>query len=158
MTTLEESRAQIDRIDRELTRLIKERMQTAGDIAAYKKEHGLPVLDASRERSKLRQIAGMTDEPYRDDILQLYGVILELSKSFQSRILGTDDSLVQKIRKAIEETPQLFLPTRPWPARGLKDPTPRSPATAWSAMRTSCIFPASMQCFPQWKKDCAAMG
>ena len=95
MTTLEESRTQIDRIDRELTRLIQERMQTAGDIAAYKKEHGLPVLDASRERSKLRQIAGMTDEPYRDDILQLYGVILELSKSFQSRILGTDDSLAE---------------------------------------------------------------
>ena len=34
MTTLEESRTQIDRIDREHIRLIKERMQTAGDIAA----------------------------------------------------------------------------------------------------------------------------
>lgn len=108
MITLEESRTQIDRIDRELTRLMEERMRTAGDIAAYKKEHGLPVLDASRERSKLRQIAGMTDELYRDDILQLYGVILELSKSFQSRILGTDDSLVQKIRQSIENTAQLF--------------------------------------------------
>ena len=44
---LSDYRAQIDRIDTELLRLFAERMQTAAGIAAYKKSHGLPVLDLS---------------------------------------------------------------------------------------------------------------
>ena len=108
MNMLEENRVNIDRIDMELTHLIEERMETAGQIAAYKKEHGLPVLDAARERSKLLQVAGMSGDLFRDDILQLYGVILELSRSYQNRILGTDSGLVEKIRQAVRETPQMF--------------------------------------------------
>ena len=108
MNTLEESRIQIDRIDRELTHLIEERMETAGEIAAYKKENGLAVLDPSRERSKLRQIADMSDDRFRDDILQLYGVILELSRGYQNRILGTETGLVEEMQAAVRDTPQLF--------------------------------------------------
>ena len=52
---LSDYRAQIDRIDAELLRLFAERMQTAAGIAAYKKSHGLPVLDAGREREKSRR-------------------------------------------------------------------------------------------------------
>ena len=53
---LSDYRAQIDRIDAELLQLFAERMQTAAGIAAYKKSHGLPVLDAGRESEKLAQI------------------------------------------------------------------------------------------------------
>ena len=53
---LSDYRAQIDRIDAELLQLFAERMQTAAGIAAYKKSHGLPVLDAGREREKLDSI------------------------------------------------------------------------------------------------------
>ena len=47
---LKEAREQIDRIDRQLTDLFVERMQVAQQVAAYKREHGLPVLDRERER------------------------------------------------------------------------------------------------------------
>ena len=51
---LSDYRAQIDRIDAELLRLFAERMQTAAGIAAYKKEHALPVL---RPRGRLLRSA-----------------------------------------------------------------------------------------------------
>ena len=92
MKTLEECRSRIDEIDRQLVRLFEARMEVAGDVAAYKKEHGLAVLDASREEIKLQQITEMTDERFRDDILQLYRVILDLSKSYQNRLLGMDSN------------------------------------------------------------------
>ena len=50
---LSDYRNQIDHIDKELIRLFAERMDVAAEIAAYKKEHGLAVLDPARERAKL---------------------------------------------------------------------------------------------------------
>ena len=47
---LEGCREGIDRINREMSELFCERMRLAGEIAAYKKENGLPVLDPRRER------------------------------------------------------------------------------------------------------------
>ena len=108
MKTLEECRNDIDRIDRDLTRLFAQRMETAGDIAAYKKEHDLPVLDAARERSKLRAIAEMAPEEFREDTLQLYALIMELSRGYQNRVLGTGSELVKQIQDAVASTPQLF--------------------------------------------------
>ena len=53
---LEQSRKTIDEIDSQLTKLFAERMSCAAEIAAYKKENNLPVLDAGRERQKLAAI------------------------------------------------------------------------------------------------------
>ena len=55
---LKDYRVQMDDIDNQLIDLFRKRMETAGAIAAYKKEHGLPVLDAGREREKMRTPAG----------------------------------------------------------------------------------------------------
>ena len=41
--TLEESRAEIASIDRDMAVLFERRMTVAKEIAAWKKEHGLPV-------------------------------------------------------------------------------------------------------------------
>ena len=51
---LSDYRVQIDRIDRQLVELFAQRMETAAGIAAYKKEHGLPVLDPIREIRSFR--------------------------------------------------------------------------------------------------------
>ena len=75
---LSDYRAQIDQIDEELVRLISERMDVSAGVAAYKKEHGLPVLDAKREREKLLKIAGMTAEDYRQYTVSLFDLLMEL--------------------------------------------------------------------------------
>ena len=105
---LEELRARIDGIDAELIRLFSQRMDAAAEIAAYKKEHGLPVLDARRERDKLRQAEELAPEELRDYTASLYALLFELSRGYQNRILGRETELTRQIRTALEDTPRLF--------------------------------------------------
>ena len=105
---LSELREKIDMIDSELVRLVSERMMVAGDIAAYKREHEMPVLDARREREKLAQIADSSPENLKAYMRVLYSLIFELSRSYQSSLVCTESSLWQQITSAIEETPHLF--------------------------------------------------
>lgn len=51
MDLLKEARAEIGEIDREMAALFTRRMAAAARVAAYKKEHGLPVLNAAREQT-----------------------------------------------------------------------------------------------------------
>ena len=111
MMDLSEYRTKIDEIDRQLVALFTERMAMAADIAAYKKAHHLPVLDAARERQKLRQIAELAPAALQNETQTLYRLLFALSRSYQSRLLGPVSSLPAEIEKAISDTPQLF-PTR----------------------------------------------
>jgi len=77
---LHDYRKQIDRIDSELLPLFKERMDVVRQVALYKKEHGLPILDAAREQEKLTSI----DCPYTR---KLYTMLFELSREYQRGIL-----------------------------------------------------------------------
>ena len=105
---LNDYRKRIDKIDEQLLALFVRRMETAGDIAAYKKANGLRVLDMRREKEKLREIADKTPEELREYALSLYSLIFELSRSRQGRLLGTTGELPERIARAIEETPRLF--------------------------------------------------
>ena len=53
MNKLEKCRLKIDAIDNEIIRLYEERMKAVKDIAEYKIENGLEVLDSSREKTML---------------------------------------------------------------------------------------------------------
>lgn len=84
---LSDYRNQIDHIDKELIRLFAERMDVAAEIAAYKKEHGLAVLDPARERAKLLDVAEQTPEALQEYAVSLYSLLFELSRSYQNRLL-----------------------------------------------------------------------
>ena len=58
MADLGDLRERIDRIDRELVRLLAERAEVAGKIGARKRETGEAALDAARERDLLERLAG----------------------------------------------------------------------------------------------------
>lgn len=105
---LNDYRKQIDDIDRQLLALFGQRMEVAAAIAAYKKEHGLPVLDGKREREKLLDVAAKTPDDLKDYAVSLYSLLFELSRSHQTRMLGTNTALTEQIARAIENTPKLF--------------------------------------------------
>ena len=105
---LNDYRRQIDEIDRQLLALFGQRMEVAAAIAAYKKEHGLPVLDGKREREKLLDVAAKTPDDLKDYAVSLYSLLFELSRSHQTRMLGTNTALTEQIARAIENTPKLF--------------------------------------------------
>ncbi len=84
---LDELRLQIDAVDTELIRLFEKRMRVAADIARYKQENHLPVLDASREEVKLNDVASKLPEDLQDYSRALYKELFALSRDHQSRLL-----------------------------------------------------------------------
>ena len=70
---LKELRGKIDSIDAQLVDLFKQRMAVSRDIAAYKKEHSLPTLDAGRERALLALDMVGLKEKYKHKPSELSG-------------------------------------------------------------------------------------
>lgn len=105
---MEECRKKIDVIDQDLVRLFVDRMKTTQDIAAYKKENKLPILDPARERAKLDAVEAMAGSDMADYTGRLYQTIFDLSKSYQRRVNRTHSALRDKVQEAMADTPQAF--------------------------------------------------
>ena len=105
---LKECRREIDIIDEQILDLFARRMDVSAQVAAYKKEHGLPVLDAAREREKLNEVLQKSPEGIGEYAVGLFSLIMDLSRSSQNRLLGTDTELTRQITEAVETTPRLF--------------------------------------------------
>ena len=61
MLDLSESRAQIDVIDKEITRLFQKRIDVCRDVAAYKIQNNKKVLDKTRENQKLEALSKLAE-------------------------------------------------------------------------------------------------
>ena len=105
---LNELRNQIDDIDRELVELFKRRMGVSSLVAEYKRQTGMNVLDASRERALISKVSELAGEEFEEYTRTLYATILDLSRSYQHKRLGNSSRLYDEISDAIENTPKLF--------------------------------------------------
>ncbi len=105
---LSEYRKKIDEIDAELLALFTKRMDVAAEIAEYKQEKRLPVLDLKREKQKLHEIEEQSREELSDYSFTLFSVLMELSRSRQNRILHRDSPETAAIETALRDTPPLF--------------------------------------------------
>ncbi|MGI5873846.1 MAG: bifunctional chorismate mutase/prephenate dehydratase [Bacillota bacterium] len=105
---LQELRERIDDIDEELLSVFAERMKVSAEIARVKREQGLPVRDAARERQILAEIGEKTEGELREYAMTLFSSLFDLSSGYQSVLLDGDTSLTDEIRRAIEKTPPLF--------------------------------------------------
>ena len=105
---LKDYRQEIDAIDDQLVELFRRRMEVAAEIAAYKKEKCLPVLDAGREREKIKDLTGKMPPELRNYTSVLYSSLFELSRSYQNRQLQRYTELYNRIAHAIENTTPLF--------------------------------------------------
>ena len=85
---LNKLREDIDKIDRELVELFCRRMETASGIAEYKRESGMAVYDPIREREKLAAVANMAEDGMDNYIKQIYSLLFEVSRDYQSKLLG----------------------------------------------------------------------
>jgi chorismate mutase/prephenate dehydratase len=108
MMDLQYYRAQIDKVDDELLRMFKERMDISRQISRFKKEHGLPLLDAEREREKLAGIGEKAGEELRSYASILYSTLFDLSRAHQANILNAESDLNRTIKDAVEHTGRLF--------------------------------------------------
>ena len=88
MNSLEKARETINRVDSEMAALFTERMRAAEQVAAYKKEHGLPITDAEREAAVIRSGAQQVDDPIlREYYVRFIQETMALSRAYQSRLL-----------------------------------------------------------------------
>ena len=87
---LEDYREKIDTVDEKLIALFAERMALSRAIAEYKKENGIPVLDASREEKKLKSAAERSPAELREYTRRLYALLFELSRDYQRELIGKE--------------------------------------------------------------------
>ena len=88
MDCLEKARNEINCIDAEMARLFEKRLLAAREVAAYKKEHGLPILDAAREAAVIaRGAAFIEDESLKEYYVTFQKGVMAVSRSYQSLLL-----------------------------------------------------------------------
>ena len=80
---LETLRQEIDSIDTQIFDLFEQRIAVAKQIGAYKKEHGLSVLDSSREDSKKDQVKISVSPELTPYALELLEVLMKAAKAVQ---------------------------------------------------------------------------
>ena len=105
---LAELRQEIDKIDDSLVSLFGARMDIAAKIAEVKKQTGAPIFVPAREREKLQEVAEKAGPEMANYTRVLYSMLFELSRSYQSKHIGTLSPLYHRITQAIESTPKLF--------------------------------------------------
>lgn len=105
---MEQLRADIDRIDKELLDIFTQRMDVVNQIGQYKKEQGLPVLDAKREKEKLQALHGKVREDVLPYSQSLFDILFELSRNYQNSQQDAHTELYGEISDALEHTAKLF--------------------------------------------------
>lgn len=80
---LETLRQEIDSIDAQIFALFKQRLAVVKQIGAYKKEHGLSVLDSSREDVKKDQVKTSVSPKLEPYALELLEVLMKTAKAVQ---------------------------------------------------------------------------
>lgn len=87
MDTLSKAREEINKVDKEMANLFCRRMQAVKDVAEYKKERGLPILDKEREEAVIEKNSGLVlDEELRSYYINFLRYNMELSRNFQGKL------------------------------------------------------------------------
>ena len=85
---LKECREKLDGIDREIVRLLEERMAVCGQVAEYKIETGKAVYDGEREKQKLAAVREMAaGDQNKEAVEELFTQLMTMSRRYQYGLL-----------------------------------------------------------------------
>ena len=88
MDLLQEARKIINHVDSQMADLFVQRMRAAEMVAEYKKNHGMPILDAEREEIVVRNgAARVEDERLREYYIDFMRDTMAVSRRYQQRLL-----------------------------------------------------------------------
>ena len=81
---LQESRKQIDEIDRQIVELFEKRMDVAANVADYKIATGKAVFDKEREEQKIDTLRHLAHSDFNNKcVAELFTQIMAMSRKFQ---------------------------------------------------------------------------
>ena len=101
-------RNKIDLLDEELLRIFLDRMSISSEIAEYKRENNLPVLNKNREREILGRVSEQAGPNLAGYSRIMFSTLFNLSRSYQNGLMATDTALTQKIKQALNSAPPAF--------------------------------------------------
>lgn len=90
MEDLNELRAKIDTIDKDLLALFAKRMEVTQKVGEYKVGAGIQVLDAKREQEVLDSKAALAPQAIQSEARTLFETIMALSRRQQRRLVEPD--------------------------------------------------------------------
>ncbi len=111
-TDLSVLREKIDACDRKIVEAFCERMDITLGVAEYKKQRGLPVLDAGREKQLLEKIEKLAGDELGGYAHVLYNTLLSVSRARQHKMLGGCGEEAKKLSAAIEKTKDMPFPEK----------------------------------------------
>ncbi len=89
MADLNDIRKQINKIDEQMAKLFEERMKLSADVAAYKREYGLPIFDNSREQEVInKNLQFIENQNIKDYYVNFLQNTMDISKKYQSSLLN----------------------------------------------------------------------
>ena len=104
---LSDIRAKIDAVDDQLLELFLERMALSEEVAAYKNEHHLPILNKSREREILAKVTQRAGDKERY-AYHLYSTLFELARSRQAELISAPTRVAKRIMAALAVGDEIF--------------------------------------------------
>ncbi len=105
---LNKIRQEINSIDDEISALFEKRMLLAKDVAEYKRQNDMAVYDRRRERDIINRISSQVSDDLGSYAKILYSTLFQVSRSYQFKKLIPSSPVTDKMKKAVEETSQLF--------------------------------------------------
>ena len=88
MDRLQEARKIINEVDEQMSELFVRRMRAAEMVAAYKQDHGMPILDATREEEVIRNGAQrVEDDELRGYYVNFMRDTMAISRNYQQKLL-----------------------------------------------------------------------
>ncbi|MBR4881081.1 MAG: chorismate mutase, partial [Clostridia bacterium] len=105
---LKDIRNKIDSIDDELLELFKKRMDIVSEVAAYKRQHGLPILNSQRERDIVARVTEGMDDSMASYTKTWFNTMFECSRSYQSMQNKPKTDTEAKIEAALLPAETLF--------------------------------------------------
>lgn len=104
---LSEIRTQIDAVDDQLLELFLRRMELAEEVAAYKAEHHLPILNKQREREVLAKVTERAGDQERY-AYHLFSTLFELARSRQAELISTPTKVAALVKTSLEAGGEVF--------------------------------------------------
>lgn len=105
---LSECREKIDEINLKLLDLFCERMKISREVAEYKQKNGLPILNKAREREIIYKMTELADDELKEYVKVYYNVIMDVSRAYQSKLMGAESSISEQISKYRENASESF--------------------------------------------------
>ena len=86
---LEELRRGIDAVDQQILKLLHERVQLVMQVGEYKRQRGIPVYDAERERALLDRLCRMAEPPLdAETIRRIFERLVDESRRIEQHHVG----------------------------------------------------------------------